>query len=106
MLKYACVHFEPEEAEKQRQFLILMNNIRMITISREDIDEHFEHIKREGIASNNRIVLHDQKEVDRFTYAMDSFFKGKEYTLSDEPGTPEFADFVKRSEKKSEESAS
>ena len=100
MTKYAHVYFSPEEAELQRRFLLVMNNIRLITISREDIEEHYYQFVREHIGSDNRLVLHNQDEIDKFEYAMKWVLTGKEYELTDKPSDPQFADFVESSEKK------
>ena len=98
--KYARVHFTSEEADDQRDFLLAMNNVGIITISREDIDECYREFIEKGIGSVNCLVLHGEEQIQKFTYLMRYFFPGKEYDLSDEPFNKAFSDFVEKTEKK------
>lgn len=83
--KYARVYFRKDEIESQRNFLILMDNIRIISISRSDIDAEVESLKKNHFEADNRIVLHGDEMVNKFKYAMKNFFPEKEYFITDNP---------------------
>lgn len=98
IVKYAMVYFGPNELEEQRKFLLVMNNIRVIKISRDDIEENYQELLREPSGVENRIVLCGQEQIDKFEYALKYFFNNKQYTLMEKPDTETFSHFVKRSE--------
>jgi len=78
-IKYVRVKFSPDEAESQRAFLIVMNNIGVITISRDDINECYDDFVKRHMEAENNIVLRGNEQVNKFKYAMKYFFKDKEY---------------------------
>ena len=84
-LKYARVHFGKDELAGQKNFLILMDNIGIISISRSDIESEIESLKKNHFEADNRIVLHGEKMINKFEYAMKNFFPEKEYFITDTP---------------------
>ena len=96
MDKFAHVYFGPEEANRQREFLLAMNNVGIIRMSRDEIEEWYERDLKAHTGSDNQLVLHGEEEVKRFELVMQTFFKEKKYEVTDRPGSKEFKKWLDR----------
>ena len=82
MDRFAHVDFQPEEIETNRKFLLAMANVRIISLSRDEIEEIYGDLIRDKTPTSNDIVLHDQVEEDLFRHVMQVFFPEKEYDIA------------------------
>ena len=98
--KYVAVYFGPNEGGGQRMFYNAMSGIGVIQVSKEDIDGFMKDFEREKVGVINRIVIHEESMLATFRYMMDTFFRGKEYKVTDDPDDKDFADWL---QEKSEE---
>ena len=96
MDKYATVNFNRNEREQQRDFLLAMNGAEIIQISREDVENWYKEDTMLNTGCDNHIVLHDDEEVNRFKYVMQTFFGNKEYKITEEPESEEFKRWIER----------
>lgn len=85
MVKYATVYFTPEEAEKQRQLRIAMNDVGIIFVKQEMIESDYQDMIKMKSHAQDQITLHDEKEVNIFENIIRVFFEGLNYTITDEP---------------------
>ena len=99
--KYAALYFSKDESAKYREFLRAMNGVKIIMISREQIDLCVEEFERDPVGLTVRLVLHGDEEADLFRHVMRVFFDGLEYEITDDPDDKAFADWLeeKRREK-------
>ncbi len=100
MDRYASVSFGRDEKEKQRLFLLAMNGAEIIQVSREDIENWYKEDVRLNNGCNNRIVLHNDEEVNRFIYVMRTFFEGVPYKIESNPNDEMFKEWLEKKKKK------
>ena len=94
---FGHVYFGPNEREKQREFLLAMNGAEIIQISKEEVDEWYrEDIQHNAPGCDNHFVLHGEEQKKRFGYVMDTFFPNKHYDVTEEPGSKEFSNWLKK----------
>ena len=98
MNKYVAVGFDPEEIGTLRNFLKAMNGIHIITISDEEIEDDIRFVETTKTAVINRIVLHNDGEVESFKNIMSAFFSDKEYKITDDPDDESFKKWLKEKE--------
>ena len=97
MDKFASVYFGPDEREGQRDFLLAMNGAEIIQISRDQVNDWYNEDVQRGLPGcENHLVLHGEEEVNRFGYVMKTFFPNNEYKITDDPGSKEFKDWLRK----------
>lgn len=98
--KYASVYFSLEELDAYRNFLLAMNGLHIIEISREEIEENIRYLQLACTGTNNRLVLHNDAEVSSFKNIMKAFFPNKEYQITDDPADKAFAEWLENKKKR------
>lgn len=96
---YASVDFGRDEREKQRLFLLAMNGAEIIQVSRDDIERWYKEDTEMNSGCNNRIVLHNDEEVNRFKYVMKTFFEGVPYKIESNPNDEMFEAWLEKKKK-------
>lgn len=76
---HVVVRFEAIDTGNQREFLKAMNALKILEISRDDIEEAIHDMESFHVSAENRITLHGEEQKRLFDNFMKTFFPEKYY---------------------------
>ena len=94
MDRFVSVYFAPGEEAELRKFYHGMNGLEIISFSQDELNRSVEEFQKMKVGVENELVLHGIEEVNRFRFFMKAFLPDKKFTITNEPGSKEFKQWL------------